>query len=294
MDTAPPIRFRLAGLGGYAAYVCDRLLDESRSPHPAARLVAVCEPALDDFLPRIDNLNRHDVKVFGTFEQLLTAPIDAVWLPLPIDLHRPYTDVALRAGKAVLCEKPAAGSVDDVDAMIAARDAAQLPVAIGFQDAYQPAIADLKHRILAGEFGRPKSVRVLGCWPRSERYFTRNGWAGRLSRDGGWVLDGPANNALAHFVHLPLLLLGPALQDAIAPTDVAAELYRANDIESYDTCSLRFTLRGDVPMHVALTHACAKSIEPVVTIEFESATVRYCSGLHAEIQFERGEHEILP
>ena len=61
------------------------------------------------------------VQTARTFEQLLELDIDAVWLPLPIDLHRPFTETALAAGKAVMCEKPAAGSVDDVDAMIAAR-----------------------------------------------------------------------------------------------------------------------------------------------------------------------------
>src|SRR4051812_13176461 len=215
MDSTSPIRFGLAGLGGYAAYVAERLLDEMRTPEPAAQLVAVCEPHPDQFLPRIDHLNQHGVKLFTAFEQLLEAPIDAVWLPLPIDLHRPYTEMALRAGKAVLCEKPAAGSVDDVDAMIAARDAAGLPVAVGFQDAYQPAVVGLRRRTAAGECGRPLNVRGLGCGPRNERSFSRTAWAGRLRRDGRWVLDGPATNALAHYLHLPLLLLGPTLQDAI-------------------------------------------------------------------------------
>ena len=54
------------------------------------------------------------------FEHLLACDIQAVWLPLPIDLHCPYTKLALAAGTAVLCEKPAAGCVDDVDDMIAA------------------------------------------------------------------------------------------------------------------------------------------------------------------------------
>src|SRR3954447_24819649 len=142
MESAPPIRFGLAGLGGYAAYVSERLLDETASPRSSAQLVAACEPHPEQFLPRVDHLEKRGVRIFTTFEQLLEAPIDAVWLPLPIDLHRPYTELALRAGKAVLCEKPAAGSVDDVDAMIAARDKAGLPVAVGFQDAYQPAVVE--------------------------------------------------------------------------------------------------------------------------------------------------------
>src|SRR5829696_1805709 len=81
-----------------------------------------------------------------SYAELLDLPIDAVWLPLPIHLHRPYTERALAAGKAVLCEKPAAGCVDDVDAMIAARDASGRGVLIGFQDVYQPCVIQLKRR----------------------------------------------------------------------------------------------------------------------------------------------------
>src|SRR5688500_7814725 len=146
--------------------------------------------------------------------------------------------------------------------MIAARDRTGLPVAIGFQDMYQPSVAVLKQRLVAGEFGRVLGARVIGCWPRSERYFGRNDWAGRLRRDGRWVLDSPVSNALAHFLHLALFLLGPTREQSAKPTAVAAELYRANRIENYDTCTMRFTVKGpgvqgEIPLFIAYTHACA-------------------------------------
>src|SRR5206468_10275492 len=108
-----------------------------------------CDPALERFGARVRELNQRGVKTVRSFDQLVALDIEAIWLPLPIDLHRPYTEAALAAGKAVMCEKPAAGSVDDVDAMIAARDRAGLGVLIGFQDIYQPAVATLKQRIVA-------------------------------------------------------------------------------------------------------------------------------------------------
>jgi predicted dehydrogenase len=219
-------------------------------------------------------------------------------LPLPIDLHRPFTEAALAAGKAVMCEKPAAGCVDDVDAMIAARDRAHQPVIIGFQDIYQPAVTTLKQRLVAGEFGKTLSVTVIGCWPRSERYYGRNDWAGRIKRDGRWVMDSPASNALAHFVHLAMFLLGPSTHEATTATQVAAELYRANRIENFDTCSLRITLTGDVPLYVAYTHACAATADPVISIETETALIRYIAGRHIEIlptsSAAADQRELLP
>jgi predicted dehydrogenase len=173
--------------------------------------------------------------------------------------------------------------------MIAARDAARLPLAIGFQDVYQPAVAILKDRLLAGEFGKPLRARVIGCWPRSERYFNRNAWAGKFRRgDGCWIMDSPASNALAHFLHLALFLLGPTRDRSADVTEVAAELYRANRIENYDTCSMRFMVGGDdVPLVVAYTHACAQPLEPVVSIDTERGQIRYVAGGRIELRMRK-------
>ena len=293
-DAPPPIRFGLTGLGGYAAHVCDRILGNAAAAGDAATLVAVSDPDLERFPRRVAQLRARGVAVMRDFGALLDRPIDAVWLPLPIDLHLPFTEQALAAGKAVICEKPAAGCVDDVDKMIAARDRSGLPVAIGFQDLYQPAVAALKQRLVAGEFGEPRGARIIGCWPRSEHYFTRNDWAGRCGRDGRWVMDSPASNALAHFLHLTLFLLGDDDRVSAQPTSVAAELYRANRIENYDTCSLHFTVApADVPVLVAFTHACETAVDPVVTIETEHAEISYLSGRRIEIRRTHGELETV-
>jgi predicted dehydrogenase len=293
MKSASPIRLGLAGLGGYAGYICDRILEDAASTNTSAHLVAVCDPALERFGARVRQLEERGIKAVKTFDQLLAMDIEAVWLPLPIDLHRPFTEAALKAGKAVMCEKPAAGSVDDVDAMIAARDRANVPVAIGFQDIYQPLVAQLKQRMVAGDFGRPVAATVFGCWPRSERYFGRNDWAGRFKRDGRWVMDSPATNALAHFINLSMFLLGPAPQSSASPTYVAAELYRANRIDNFDTCSMRITLAGDVPLYIAYTHACNTNCDPIITIECEKSTLHYVAGRHVEIRTGTAV-EVLP
>ncbi len=270
---APPVAFGTVGLGGYAGVICRLLEQQSRAPDPPARLVAVFEPDGATHAGRLRELRSAGVQVAGSYEDLLSAPVEAVWLPLPIDLHRPFTERALAAGKAVLCEKPVAGCVDDLHAMMAARDRAGRPVAVGFQDIYDPATHAVKRRLLAGAIGTPRTATLLACWPRGLAYFSRNDWAGRFRRDGAWVMDSPASNALSHFVNLALFWLGEAPAAAAVPVAVDAELYRANDIENYDTCSLRVRTAGGAELLVLLTHACRETIDPRITISGDAGTL---------------------
>jgi predicted dehydrogenase len=271
-----PLVFGVAGVGGYAGVVCEQLLAGAQRSEPSVVLAAACEPNPVNHGPTIARLRASGVRVYASVDDMLGDDhIEAVWLPLPIALHRPFTERALAAGKAVLCEKPAAGSVDDVDAMIAARDRYGLPVAVGFQDVYDPQVLDAKREILDGTLGRVESATVHVCWPRDGSYYRRSNWAGRLRQGGAWVLDSPANNAMAHFLNLALFLLGHDEPSSATPVNVEAELYRVNPIENYDTCSLRLTLDGGVRVLVLMTHASTQQVEPTIVIKGDRGELRF-------------------
>ena len=63
-------------------------------------------------------------RAFGSYEAMLeSGQVDAVYISLPNHLHAEWTIRALHSGVHVLCEKPFALSLAEVDAMIAAAQA---------------------------------------------------------------------------------------------------------------------------------------------------------------------------
>ncbi len=69
-----------------------------------------------------DYARRWDIpQSFGSYEDMLDSDaVDAVYVSLPNHLHAEWSIYALEHGKHVLCEKPFAISLDEVDAMTAA------------------------------------------------------------------------------------------------------------------------------------------------------------------------------
>ena len=73
--------------------------------------------------------------------------VEAVYIPLPNDLHLRWALRAAEAGKHVLCEKPLEINVERVDAMIAAAQKNQKILAAVFQSRFGRGAQTLKHAI---------------------------------------------------------------------------------------------------------------------------------------------------
>ena len=263
-----PPRVALIGTGGYGRVYLDLLLGlhaRAEIELTAATVINAAEEA-----PAIAQLVALGCEIFPDAPAMFAAHTGRLALcciPTGIPSHAPLTIAALQAGANVLVEKPLAGSAADARAIQAAERASGRFVAVGFQDIWSPETLWLKHQILAGRIGPLRTIRFIGQWPRPASYYTRNGWAGALTRDGRAVFDSPLNNAFAHFAHLALFLAGPAPTAAAAPERIAAELWRAHGIESCDTAFVRAHLAGGAVLFCGATHASRKARDPEIFLE---------------------------
>lgn len=97
---------------------------------------------------------------FGSYEEMLASQqVDAVYVSLPNHLHAEWTIRALRAGKHVLCEKPLALTVDEVDAIIAASQETGKFAMEALMYRHHPQSLMIEKWIEEGRIGTLQSVR---------------------------------------------------------------------------------------------------------------------------------------
>ena len=154
MSSSPPIRI---GILGAAAIVPMALTDPARSVHDAQVLaIAARDPKRAYRLAK----KYHIPRVHQTYSALLADPdIDAIYNPLPNSLHAEWTIRALKAGKHVLCEKPLALSVNEVDAIQAAARKHGRIVAEAFMYRHHPQTLKVQELVKSGSIGSLKLIR---------------------------------------------------------------------------------------------------------------------------------------
>ncbi|HET7143852.1 MAG TPA: Gfo/Idh/MocA family oxidoreductase [Anaerolineales bacterium] len=95
-----------------------------------------------------------------SYENLLSDPeIDVVYNSLPSNMHAEWTIKALRAGKHVLCEKPIALTLAEMDAMTQAAKESRCVLAEAFMYRHHAQTLKIKEMIDAGELGKIQLIR---------------------------------------------------------------------------------------------------------------------------------------
>jgi predicted dehydrogenase len=99
-------------------------------------------------------------KSYGTYEALLADPeIEAVYNPLPNDLHVPLTLQAARAGKHVLCEKPFA--INAKEATQLREVANKVHIMEAFMVRFHPQWLQIRERVCSDELGAVRTVQAF-------------------------------------------------------------------------------------------------------------------------------------
>jgi predicted dehydrogenase len=107
-------------------------------------------------------------------EELLASDIDAVYISTLPDSHAAYSIAALNAGKHVLCEKPAAVNLAEVNQILAVAKAQGLLFMEGMKPPFYPLYKKLKEYLQQDPIGAVGYIRagsaVIDCPPEHPNY----------------------------------------------------------------------------------------------------------------------------
>ena len=266
----------LVGAGGYGNFYVNDILDKGKERDTI--IVGVVDPN-----PRgcntYDDLIQERIPIYGTMEEFyLSNKADLAVISSPIHFHCAQVCTALLNGSHVLCEKPISATPEEARIMMEMQKATGLKVGIGYQWSFSQVMRELKKDIQQGLLGRPILLKTMVLWPRNKQYYAR-GWAGKMADDkGNPIRDSIANNATAHYLHNMFFVLGETEDKSAIPETVQAELYRANQIENFDTAVVRIKTKCGTELLYYGTHAVNQSKGPVFQYEFENAVVFYGDG----------------
>jgi xylose dehydrogenase (NAD/NADP) len=108
-------------------------------------------------------------RVHASYDALFADPaIDAVYVPLPNNLHATWSIRAAQAGKHVLCEKPLAASAADARAMFDAAQRAGVYLVEAYPYRAQPQTCKLRQLLADGAIGRPILVQASFGFPLAD------------------------------------------------------------------------------------------------------------------------------
>jgi predicted dehydrogenase len=125
-------------------------------------------------------------KGFNSLEEMLADPeVEAVYIPLPNNLHKEWVLKAAAAGKHVLCEKPLAANENDIREMIAACNSAGVHLMEAFAYLHSPAVIAVKNALDSGVIGKPEFIETTFLTPG----YTPDNIRVRRDTLGGGVYD---------------------------------------------------------------------------------------------------------
>lgn len=181
-------------------------------------------------------------KAYGSYEDLLADPeIDAIYNPLPNNLHLKFTLAALKVGKHILCEKPIGMNANEAQTLLdTTSEYPNLKVMEAFMYKFHPQWIKIKELIKNGAIGKVKNIETTFTYNNTDMNNIRN----RVEVGGGALMDiGCYCISFPRFIleKEPVAVKGEQTIDTISKTDTISSgiLTFEDDITASFTCSTK-------------------------------------------------------
>jgi predicted dehydrogenase len=219
--TPPPLRFAILGFGHHAVRRLLPAFDRSEQTGLVGMWRRNQEAAAEDCAVH------HIQQCFASREELCASPdVDAVFITSPDAMHLDDASLAIRHGKAVLCEKPLAMNAAEAGAI--AEDAKTAGVVCGVAQNFRfnLSVTYLREQVAAGLIGRPQFAQAHFCYP--------------------------AQNAPRKWIADPTLACGGPIGDVGVHSIDALRYILNTEVESVSTLAAQDALSGEVEAYAAL------------------------------------------
>lgn len=97
-------------------------------------------------------------------EDFWNCDFDAVIICTPAPLHLEHVRKAAEHGKHVLCEKPLAMTVHEIEQMMDVADSAKIKLYTGFTYRFSPTALEIHRLVRSGAIGQVRSLRLIYLW----------------------------------------------------------------------------------------------------------------------------------
>jgi predicted dehydrogenase len=213
------LKWGIIGCGVIAPWHADSVVDSEY-----ADLVAVC----DVDVPKGEAFaERYGTAFYQDYRQMLAeGDLDAVSICTPSGLHSEMTVAAAQAGVHVLCEKPMAITVPQIDAMIAAVEKAGVKLGVIFQRRTYETTKLVREAVQSGTLGQMTLGDAYLKYYRSPAYYKSADWRATWALDGGGALM----NQGVHGIDVLAWVMGD-VESVYAKAEA-----KVRDIEVEDTC----------------------------------------------------------
>ena len=182
-------------------------------------------------------------RAYGSYEELLADPdIDAIYNPLPNDLHVSWSIRALEAGKHVLCEKPIGLTSGEGQQLVdAGKQHPNLKLMEAFMYRHHPQWVKAKQLVTEGKIGELRTIQSFFSYFNVDPNNIRN----IPEQGGGGLMDiGCYNISLSRFIFdaEPERIMGVVEYDPEMKTDrIASGILDFGRGTATFTCSTQLT-----------------------------------------------------